>query len=115
MREKEKFIRPVENFNTFIDFTRFPICGMVIIDKREEFDMANVTSMSYITKVKLAFNVREDIVKIGFEDNSFELIAMDNCTEITINGVSIKSRKTFSDFVNMVKHGAFTEFNSKSK
>lgn len=114
MKEKEKFIRPVENFNTFIDFTRFPICGMVIIDKREEFDMVNVTSMSYITKVKLAFNVREDIVKIGFEDNSFELIAMDNCTEITINGVSIKSRKTFSDFADMVKNGVFNNINRKS-
>ncbi len=108
MREKEKVIRPVENFNTFIDFTRFPITGMVVIDGIEEFDMAVVTSMSYITKVKLAFNVREDVVKIGFEDNSFELIAMDNCTEITIKGFSIKSRKTFSDFANMVKHGGFS-------
>lgn len=113
-RKMVKETKKVENFNNFIDFTRFPVCGMLLINGREEFDMVNVSTMSYISKVKLAYNIKEDIVKIGFEDNSFELIAMDKCTEITINGVSIKSRKTFSDFANMVKHGAFTEFNNKS-
>ena len=102
-----------KNYTKFIDFTSHPIGGMVVVDHIEEFDMVNVTYMSYITKVKLAFNVREDIVKIGFEDNSFELIAMDNCTEITINGKKVNSEKTFHEFALMVKNGDFDNIMKK--
>ena len=94
-------------YNTFLDLEKYPIGGMLLINGREEFDMVNITSMSYISKVKFALNCKEDAIKLYFGDNSTELIIMDNNTEITINGYTITSLHTFSDFTFMVKSGVF--------
>ena len=115
LNEKPKMVKvsTVNNYNTFLDLERFPIGGMLVINGREEFDMVNITSMSYISKVKLAFNCKEDVIKLFFEDNSTELVIMDNCTEITINGYTITSLQTFSEFTKLVKAGIFSNINKK--
>ena len=100
-------------YKTFLDLTKFPIGGMLLINGREEFDMVNVTAMEYIYKEKIAFNCHEDVIKLYFEDNSTELVIMNNYTEITINGFVIKSLHTFSEFTNKVEAGEFNKINKK--
>ena len=102
-----------KDYNTFLDLEKFPIGGMLLINGREEFDMVNVTAMEYIYKEKIAFNCHEDVIKLYFEDNSTELVIMNNYTEITINGYTIKSLYTFSDFTFMVQSGVFSNINKK--
>jgi hypothetical protein len=99
---------------TFINFEEYPIGGMLLRNGYyEEFDMVNVTAMSYICHVKLACNFKADVVKVYLADNSTEIYAMVNDEYLEINGYKVKSAKTFHDFAKMVKNGAFDDILTK--
>lgn len=93
----------------FLDFSGSYINGGMICDEneREIFDLANVDSINFISNVKLAYNFKCNVVKIGFSDKSFEYFVISKEDYIYIADFKIDSPKAYKEFYEFCKDRGF--------